>query len=112
MGAEIHLSGCACKKDKERADLGRYWPNILQGRKTDPKKGVPKEPGIPGFFGSLGIWPVEAQRGPRKYPRHIGNPYQMPDNKTQGGGREAPAPLGRRRRRRFVVFNFWLDFCC
>ena len=33
---------------------------------------------------------------------------------THGGGREAPAPMGRRRRRRFVVFNCclicWYDF--
>ena len=35
---------------------------------------------------------------------------KLKTTKTQGGGREAPAPMGRRRRRRFVVFSFCLIF--
>ena len=41
----------------------------------------------------------------QKSGQNIGNPYQMEDNKNPKGAARSAAPLGRRRRRRLVVFH-------
>ena len=41
----------------------------------------------------------------QKIAQNIGNPYQMGDNKNPKGAARSAAPLGRRRRRRLVVFH-------
>ena len=51
------------------------------------------------------------KNGLRKSGPNIGNPYQIEDNKTQGGGAEGAAPLGRRRRRRCCL-RFGKDLLC
>ena len=43
--------------------------------------------------------------GHQKSGQNIGNPYQMEDNKNPKGAARSAAPLGRRRRRRLVVFH-------
>ena len=45
------------------------------------------------------------QDGRQKSSQNIGNPYQMEDNKNPKGAARSAAPLGRRRRRRLVVFH-------
>ena len=45
------------------------------------------------------------QDGRQKSGQNIGNPYQMEDNKNPKGAARSAAPLGRRRRRRLVVFH-------
>ena len=45
------------------------------------------------------------QDGHQKSSQNIGNPYQMEDNKNPKGAARSAAPLGRRRRRRLVVFH-------
>ena len=45
------------------------------------------------------------QDGRQKSGQNIGNPYQMEDTKTPKGAARSAAHLGRRRRRRLVVFH-------
>ena len=63
-------------------------------------------PGPTGAVISIGGWGGRGgPEGPRKYTKNIGNPYQMEDNKNPKGAARSAAPLGRRRRRRLVVFH-------
>ena len=64
-----------------------------------------KRGGLTGAVIFVGGWARGGPAGPRKCTKNIGNPYQMEDNKNPKGAARSAAPLGRRRRRRLVVFH-------
>ena len=102
MSIFVHSRPISCQNRPKSTGTPRWGTNFgdlrVSGGATRP---LEQDPWERKFTESANLVKNRA----RKWTKNIGNPYQMEDNKNPKGAARSAAPLGRRRRRRLVVFH-------